>query len=1090
MSAAPLNVAAAAGSAALRESILASDTTTARIQEVLQRISNDAKDLAQASVPIKVRMTALSAAHDNIESVRNEAEGILKAIAQARELARRQGTEDLSAATHDPSTLLKRLDEIQTSSKYLEKHLGLKVAKDALAEMSRARTRLLDQCLALTSTELGTFQHPMPLLDLLRAAAAGSDDEDGAAAARGAVARAHPSARALDPAAVEKLRPLVSAMVDAGDERFATVWVQQRRQALETTFEALPWATRQDALSAAVYSLPNAPPEEVDRWAGEAVLAARAMACLAPAEAAAAADVLPYRLAQQSTEALLQKPLAAVGQLARGVAAKAPPSPTKVFGLLAAHEALLVLLEELRKCFGDGEGPVVRTQALVNDVEATARREFESLDGAAVGEGMGAAGPAQTATAAAKVPDASVHPLTANTVTYVRLLFKHGGSLGLLLGDKPPQSPADTPASHRRARSAAEPGRLAVAVRRIMSRLEGELTAVAAQYKSPGKAELFQMTNAAFVLSAVRQCDTRNVLDAGWYEGQRGRVLAYAGKYKDKSWGPLVQRLEAETAEVADLKSFEGRLPDRRRAPIKATYAAFNSGLAKTCAQQARWWVPDGDLRERLRKSVAKQVCEAYARWLEATRGLAFARDTSKSIKHNPQQVHDLVVSQLFEGRSARGAGAAGSRATSVGLTGAGNKPMQVVRAMSAGTKRAAAAMGSALRAASPFRRRDTSASRSSSSVPSSSPRSANGAPARQAWNPHAAAAPLRAPAAEVAETPAAPVRPGSAAPVRPRAANGSAARPGSAQNGTSVLQSGAGNGGDDPGAFQGHGFRFRPSVDADADGVRPMGRPGPPQRPPGAPPAQGAAPGGAAKPFVYVHGAGGSRKQTPSRRNTANSNVSGSARGAVPNSNEAKPTKGGGLAAKLRGISPFRKRPQGDGAGTAELGAGGRAAPPRTGPSMRPAIAAPTNSAGQGPGAPPAARMPLRPGGRAATPQGNGRAAQGAPQTAPQAYTYAHGQPAAPPQQPKAHAYQHGAPSAGQPRPVKRAPPQATRPQGGAGRAAVFGAAQNAREELLGARAAATRTARAARTMAEGLGRVDGELGAARGGFDAEDLT
>lgn len=190
---------------------------------------------------------------------------------------------------------------------------------------------------------------------------------------------------------------------------------------------------------------------------------------------------------------------------------------------------------------------------------------------------------------------------------------------------------------------------LAVVTMRIMQALQNNLDGKSKLYKDPALTYLFLMNNIHYMVRSVRRSEAKDILGDDWIQRHRRIVQQNANQYKRVAWAKILQTLSIQGAGStgsSDLSS-----SGVSRAMIKERFKSFNMQFEELHAKQSQWIVPDQELRESLRLSVAEVLLPAYRSFVKRFGNLVEnGKNQQKYIRYSPEVV-DQLLGEFFEGQ-------------------------------------------------------------------------------------------------------------------------------------------------------------------------------------------------------------------------------------------------------------------------------------------------------------------------------------------------------------------------------------------------------------------------------------------------------
>ncbi|KAH7282506.1 hypothetical protein KP509_35G033800 [Ceratopteris richardii] len=277
-------------------------------------------------------------------------------------------------------------------------------------------------------------------------------------------------------------------------------------------------------------------------------------------------------------------------------------SPEKLFKILDMYETLWDLLPDINLIFSDDLCCSVRAEAhgiLVRLGEA-ARGIFAEFENAIQRD-------------ASKVPVAGggVHPLTRYVMNYIWLLFSYSGVLRKLLGDKKMDvlhSNALPGVNEEKNPSGTDKlSPLGVQIIWLTVLLECNLDGKSKMYRDVAQSYLFLMNNAHYIVQKVKQSELSSLVGEDWVLKHSSMVRQYATNYVRAAWVRVLACLRDEG--IATTGTFFSGIS---KAVLKERFKAFNGHFEELLRTQSAWIVPDPQLREDLRSSIAEKLIPAY----------------------------------------------------------------------------------------------------------------------------------------------------------------------------------------------------------------------------------------------------------------------------------------------------------------------------------------------------------------------------------------------------------------------------------------------------------------------------------------------
>ncbi|XP_010557187.1 PREDICTED: exocyst complex component EXO70B1 [Tarenaya hassleriana] len=252
-------------------------------------------------------------------------------------------------------------------------------------------------------------------------------------------------------------------------------------------------------------------------------------------------------------------------------------SPERLFKVMDIYEAVHDLMPAMETLFSDQYCSPMKHEAA-----ALQKRLGEAIRGIFMElENLIRRDPAKTA-----YPGGGIHPITRYVMNYLRAACNSKQTLEQVMEETNKESLPNT----------SRP--LSVQVGWVLELLESNLEAKSRVYRDPSLCFVFMMNNVKYILDKVTGSDLGSVLGDEWVVKHAAKLRQLHSNYRRSSWVRVVGMLEAENQY---LKLIE-------------TLRAFKTRFEEICRIQSEWVVPDEQLKEELRSSVAGLVLPAYGK--------------------------------------------------------------------------------------------------------------------------------------------------------------------------------------------------------------------------------------------------------------------------------------------------------------------------------------------------------------------------------------------------------------------------------------------------------------------------------------------
>ncbi|KAK9142150.1 hypothetical protein Syun_011550 [Stephania yunnanensis] len=316
-------------------------------------------------------------------------------------------------------------------------------------------------------------------------------------------------------------------------------------------------------------------------------------------------------------------------------------SPEKLFKILDLHDALLDLLPDVETVFASNLAESVRVQAAeIQTRLAEAVRgilsEFESA--------------VQREPSKVPVPGGTIHPLTRYVMNYISLISDYKQTLVELIVSKPSMGsrysndPAAPEIEFPEIDNNLSP--LAVHLIWIIAILLANLDGKSKHYKDASLTHLFIMNNVHYIVQKIKGSpELREMIGDDYLKRLTGKFRHAATNYQRATWVRVLYCLRDEGLHVSG--SFSSGVS---KTALRERFKTFNSMFEDVHRTQASWLIPDPQLREELRISIAEKLIPAYRSFLGRFRGhIESGRHPEMYIKYSVEDLEAAVL-DFFEG--------------------------------------------------------------------------------------------------------------------------------------------------------------------------------------------------------------------------------------------------------------------------------------------------------------------------------------------------------------------------------------------------------------------------------------------------------
>ncbi|CAL5012834.1 unnamed protein product [Urochloa decumbens] len=321
-------------------------------------------------------------------------------------------------------------------------------------------------------------------------------------------------------------------------------------------------------------------------------------------------------------------------------------SPEKLFKIIDLHDALSDLLPDVSDIFAASkaaESIYVQAVEIRSRLADAVRGILSEFENAVLRD------PAKTA-----VPGGTIHPLTRYVMNYSSLICDYKVTLSELIISRPSAS----------ARLAAEGNELVPSLADlelpelenqlplashivwIIVVLEHNLEGKAALYKDLALSHLFMMNNVHYIVHKVKDSpDLWGMIGDDYLKRLTGKFTMAATNYQRTSWLKILNCLRDEGLHVSG-----GFSSGISKSALRERFKSFNAAFEDAHRVQSGWCVPDNQLREELRISIAEKLLPAYRSFLGRFRHhIENGKHPELYIKYSVEDL-EIAVGDFFEG--------------------------------------------------------------------------------------------------------------------------------------------------------------------------------------------------------------------------------------------------------------------------------------------------------------------------------------------------------------------------------------------------------------------------------------------------------
>ncbi|KMZ73546.1 Exocyst complex component EXO70A1 [Zostera marina] len=620
----------------LRESLQKSQANTDEMVAILGSFDNRLSALEEAMRPTQVRTHAIRTAHETIDKTIKSAHFILEQY----DLSRKAEAKILRGPHEDLESYIEAVDQLRNNIKFFTSNKGFKTIDGALKHdnslLAKAIVKLEEEFKQLLSNYSVPVE-PDRLFDCLPTTlrpSADSPHHHGDPSEKVPSAGNQPKNSETDvyipptllpPRIIPLLRSLSQQLVQAGyQSQCSKIYWEYRSSALEQSLRKLGVEKlNKDDVQKMQWEVLEA---KIGNWihfmriavkllfVGEKKVCDQIFDGLEPHRELCFAEVTG-----NSVSILLS-----FGD----AIARSKRSPEKLFVILDMYEVMRELHSEIQDIFISKSCLEMRETAmsLTKRLSQTAQEIFGDFEEAVEKDVTKSA-----------VLDGTVHPLTSYVINYVKFLFDYQATLRQLFQEVETKGESSS--------------QLGAVTARIMQALQNNLDGKAKQYKDPSLTYLFLMNNVHYIVKSVRKSEANDFLGDDWVQRHRRVVQQHANQYKRVAWAKILQTLTIQSPGSGSGTDTSGS-SGVSRVTVKERFKSFNLQFEDLHQRQSQWTVPDQELRESLRLSVAEILLPAYRSFHKRYGPLIDSgKNPQKYIKYVPEDL-DRMLAEFFDGKT------------------------------------------------------------------------------------------------------------------------------------------------------------------------------------------------------------------------------------------------------------------------------------------------------------------------------------------------------------------------------------------------------------------------------------------------------
>lgn len=304
-------------------------------------------------------------------------------------------------------------------------------------------------------------------------------------------------------------------------------------------------------------------------------------------------------------------------------------SSEMLFRMLDMYETLWDLMPDIETVYCQESCASVRTQASTIFVRLgdTALGTITVFDNAIQAENS-------------KIPvqGGTIHPLTGYVMNYLSFLSDYKETLMNITAN----SPNDGHDDELRSRASAD---LSARLGWIIINLQCNLDSKSNLYKDAALSNLFLMSNLDYIVNKVKGSRLLGILGYGWLRKNQSEVRQYAENYERAAWTKALNCLKDERSRVS-----VGVSSGASQQALEDRFSGFNCEIEEVLKKHSGWMVPDVQLQEELRISIAEKMIPAYRSFLGRLRKYSESgRHFQIHMKYTPEDLEARLF-DLFQG--------------------------------------------------------------------------------------------------------------------------------------------------------------------------------------------------------------------------------------------------------------------------------------------------------------------------------------------------------------------------------------------------------------------------------------------------------
>ncbi|CAN6887911.1 unnamed protein product, partial [Brassica oleracea] len=244
-----------------------------------------------------------------------------------------------------------------------------------------------------------------------------------------------------------------------------------------------------------------------------------------------------------------------------------------------------------------------------------------------------------------------VHPLTLSVVSLISLLADYSNVLVDILAGSPPPDRSLIPESYLNVSDSDDSptSELAIRFAWLILVLLCKIDRKANYYKDCSVQYLFLTNNLRHVVSRARSSNLKRLLGDDWVKRHVAKIKQFSDSYKRLAWGPVLATLP------------ENRTVEMSAEEVKDRFEKFSEGFERAYGKQGACVVPDVELREEIKLSIARKLVPVYREFYNTRRSVILAGAGGVTVvRFTPDDIENHL-SNLFSGEGISGSSSVSS---------------------------------------------------------------------------------------------------------------------------------------------------------------------------------------------------------------------------------------------------------------------------------------------------------------------------------------------------------------------------------------------------------------------------------------------